>query len=159
MDLTPEQQAARTFLQDNKHLTAVIASVSKAGLPHAATIYYYTDDALNFYFLTATGTQKYDNLLANPKASIVIGTGPELTTMQGFGTSTLLEKGSDEEAVAMVKIKKRLAEHDGTWPIFQLERFDDETIAVFKFVPESLVLLNLEDNCLPVTASDIKQII
>jgi uncharacterized protein YhbP (UPF0306 family) len=151
---------ALTFLQGSQQLTAVVASVDATGQPHAATIYYYVDADFNFFFLTATGTRKYQNLLTQHKSAIVVGTGPELTTIQGSGSCALLEKNSDEESMAMLHIKKRLAEHDGTWPIFQLEQFDDEAIAVFKFTPTSLQLLNLvSDNNLPATTKDIQSIL
>lgn len=157
---TTTQKAVLEFLQSPSQLTAVIATVDKNSEPQAATVYYYANQELHFYFLTATGTHKYENLIENPSTAIVIGTGPEKTTIQGNGQSVLLEKGSDEEAMAMIKIKKRLNEQDGTWPIFQMEEFDDEAIAVFKFTPTSLQLLNLEsDNNLPITTQDIETII
>jgi hypothetical protein len=47
-----------------------------------------------------------------------------------------------------------------TWPIFQLDDFEGESIAVFKLNTLTLQLLNLEEgNDLAVTKDDIQQIL
>jgi uncharacterized protein YhbP (UPF0306 family) len=139
----------------------VIGSCPSDGDTHVATVYYYVDDNFNFYFLTATNTRKYKNLLENPNAAIVVGFGPSQTTIQGQGTATLLEKASDEENNAIAQIKKQLQDHNNeTWPVFQLDAYDNESIAVFKLVPQRLQLLNLESSSgLAVTKEDVLQII
>jgi len=161
METDQMKAAAYEFLTDPERLTAVIGSCPADGNSHVATVYYYLDDAFNFYFLTATSTQKYKNLRENANAAIVVGFGPSQTTIQGQGTATLLEKTSEEENKAIALIKKRLTDHrNETWPIFQLDAYDDESIAVFKFTPNRLTLLNLEhDSGLAVTTKDVLQII
>lgn len=161
MDTNQIKSMALTFLTEPERLTAVIGSCPTDGNTHAATVYYYVDTQFNFYFLTATNTQKYKNLQENSNAAIVVGFGPSQTTIQGQGSAMLLEKASLEEKEALVHIKKRLQEHnDETWPIFQLDSYDRETIAVFKLVPDRLQLLNLEDSSgFAVTSEDIMQII
>jgi uncharacterized pyridoxamine 5'-phosphate oxidase family protein len=155
------KKTALEFLNDSERLTAVIGSCPLDGNTHVATVYYFADDLFNFYFLTATGTQKYRNLLENPNAAIVVGFGPSYTTIQGQGAAVLLEKSSAEEREAIAQIKKRLQDHnDETWPVFQLDSFEGESIAVFKFIPATLQLLNLEhDNGLSVTTVDTLQIL
>ena len=161
METQDIKKAALNFLNEPDRLTAVIGSCPPDGNTHVATIYYYVDNNFNFYFLTATSTQKYENLLANPNAAIVVGFGPSYTTIQGQGAAVLLEKSSAEENEAIAQIKKRLQEHDGeTWPIFQLDDYIDESIAVFKFSPTALQMLNLEhDNGLTVTTESVLQIL
>jgi hypothetical protein len=87
----------------------------------------------------------------------VIGFGPSYTTVQGQGTILLLKKSSEEELEAIAHIKKRLQDHnDETWPIFQLDEYESGSIAVFKLIPQTLGLLNLEkDNQLVVTDEEI----
>lgn len=155
------KEAALTFLQQPDRLTAVIASCPGDGDTHAATVYYYVDSNFNFYFLTATNTKKYNNLLENPNAAIVVGFGPSYTTIQGQGVTQLLKKGSDEENQAIAHIKKRLQDHNNeTWPVFQLDAYDSETIAVFRLIPDQLTLLNLEETSgLTITKEDVQQII
>lgn len=161
MESNDIKQVALQFLTEPQRLTAVIASSPLDGNTHAATVYYYVDNEFNFYFLTATGTQKYRNLLENKNAAIVVGFGPSYTTMQGQGAATLLEKDSIEERDAIAHIKHRLHNHnDETWPIFQMDEFEDQSIAVFQFTPATLHLLNLEqDSALPVTIESSQQII
>jgi len=155
------KKTALEFLNDPERITAVIGSCPTDGNTHVATVYYYVDDHFNFYFLTATNTQKHRNLLENPNAAIVVGFGPSYTTVQGQGAAVLLEKNSAEERESIAHLKKRLVDHNNeTWPIFLLDDYIDQSIAVFKFVPETLQLLNLErDNQLPITTDDTLQIL
>jgi len=161
MDSITIKTAALKFLNEPDRLTAVIGSCPSDGNTHVATVYYYVDNNFNFYFLTASNTQKYKNLLENPNAAIVVGFGPSRTTIQGQGTAALLEKGSDEENNAIAQIKKRLQEHnDETWPVFQLDAYASESIAVFKLTSDTLHLLNLEHSSgLAVTTEDVLQIL
>jgi nitroimidazol reductase NimA-like FMN-containing flavoprotein (pyridoxamine 5'-phosphate oxidase superfamily) len=161
MELSELKKNALEFLNEPKRITAVIGTSSLDNIPYTATVYYHVDDDFNFYFLTATGTQKYQNLQANPQAAITIGFGPSYTTMQGGGPVELLEKNSAEEKAAIAHLKERLQAHGNeTWPIFQLDEFEGESIAVFKLNTLTLQLLNLEQgNDLAVTENDIQQIL
>lgn len=151
--------AALQFLSQQNNLTAVIGTCCD-NLPHSATVYYVVDEDLHFYFLTAIDTTKYNQLLKNNKASVVVGFGPTYVTMQGHGTTELLTKGSPEENQALALIKNRISETGHTWPLFQLSDFDDNAIAVFKLTPSVLSLLNLEvDNGLTVDTKAIQRII
>lgn len=153
------QDAALQFLLKPENLTAVIGTCENHQ-PHSATVYYVVDESLNFYFLTATNTTKYNQLIANNTASIVVGFGPAYVTMQGHGETELLTKGSDTEKHALALIKNRLLAAKHTWPLFQLSAFDSESIAVFKLTPTTLSLLNLEsDNGLKVDTETIQKII
>lgn len=148
------------FLRAKENITAVIATTSETAIPHAAVVYYFVDENFNFYFLTATASQKYKNLSANHQMAVAIGFGPKYVTIQGQGEATLLEKRSEEENQAIAKIYMRLEANDSTWPAFQLDKNDREQMAVFKFTPRSLTLLNLEpDNGLVVTNEDLLPII
>lgn len=155
------KKAALKFLTEPNNLTAVIGSCPGDGDTHVATVYYYADNSFNFYFLTATNTAKYKNLLENPNAAIVVGFGPSYTTIQGRGAVQLLTKSSAEENEAIVFIKKRLQDHNNeTWPVFKLDAYDSESIAVFKLIPNKLQLLNLEESSgLTVTTENVLQIL
>jgi len=155
------RKTALQFLTEPNQITAVIGSCPNDGNTHVATVFYYVDREFNFYFLTAANTTKYRNLLENPNAAIVVGFGPAQTTIQGQGTTTLLKKASDEENNAIARIKKRLQDHNNeTWPVFQLDAYDSESIAVFKLTPDTLNLLNLEHSSgLAVTNEDVLPIL
>jgi len=161
MELVELKKRALEFLNEPARITAVVGTSSLDNVPYTATVYYHVDDDFNFYFLTATGTQKYLNLRANPQAAITIGFGPSYTTMQGGGPVQELTKGSDKEKLAIGHLKERLQKHGNpTWPIFQLDEFHGESIAVFKLNTVTLQLLNLDDeNDLAVTENDIQQIL
>jgi nitroimidazol reductase NimA-like FMN-containing flavoprotein (pyridoxamine 5'-phosphate oxidase superfamily) len=161
METTDIQKNALAFLTESDRLTAVVGSSAADGNCHVATIYYYVDNNFNFYFLTATHSQKYNNLMENPNAALVVGFGPNQTTIQGQGAAILLEKSSEEEKEAIAHIKHRLQNHENeTWPIFQLDTYDSQSITVFKFIPDTLQLLNLEhDGGLEVTTQGVVQII
>ena len=160
MNTPANQSKILKYLQSTQNLTAVIVSVDSAFIPHGATVYYLVDDLLHFYFLTATHTHTYVNLSTNPQAAIVVGVGPHQTTVQGNGAARLLQKNSESEKEIIAQLKERLQKQTVSWPIFQLTTFERETIAVFKYTPESLQLLNLEtENDLPVTSDEALVII
>lgn len=150
------------FLKSTDNITAALATVTPEGAPRVATIYYFVDDEFNFYFLTATNTQKYNNLIENSAASLITGFGPGYTCVQGSGSATQLEKGSAEEKLAIARIKEhmRAFEEHTTWPIFQLEDYTSEALAAFKFTPDTLELLNLDkEQNLPLTDQTLLSIL
>lgn len=160
METSHIKENSLRFLREKENITAMIATVSETGIPHAAVVYYFIDEDFNFFFITASNSVKYKNLLSNSQMSIAIGFGPKYVTIQGHGQATMLEKRSEAENQAIAKIYMRLEANDSTWPAFQLDKNNREQISVFKFVPTSLTLLNLEnDNGLIVTDDDLQKII
>ena len=59
------------FAKDQK--LAVIATASKTGMPEAALINIAITPDLEIIFETTSATRKFDNLLHNPRVSLVIG--------------------------------------------------------------------------------------
>lgn len=145
METNTLQKTSLEYLKDEKSITAVIATTSHDGTAHTALIYYSIDDTFNFYFLTLNDSEKFKNLLVNPKISITVGFGPAYVTMQGSGVATLLEKGSVDENRAILNIRERITSAKRYWPVLQLPEASIEKIAVFKIIPETLRLLNLEE--------------
>ena len=162
MDNTQIKDFALRFLNEKENITAVIGTSTKEGMPHAAVIYYYVDEVFTFYFLTVTNTQKYKDLMENPNVSLAVGFGPAYITIQGQGTAEVISKGSEEENRTIVKINNRLREKDRHWPVFQIPDLEKEEISVFKIMPHTLRLLNLnlnEENCFATFKDDFQQII
>ena len=60
-----------TFLR--KYKLAVQASVTPSGAPQSAVVGFAVSDALEIIFDTLKSTRKYQNLVANPRISLVIG--------------------------------------------------------------------------------------
>ncbi|HSX02400.1 MAG TPA: pyridoxamine 5'-phosphate oxidase family protein [Candidatus Saccharimonadia bacterium] len=72
----------------NEHPVGVLATVSKAGQPHAAAVYVTCDQLLNVFFITKQDTQKNYNLLANAHAALTVYDAYSLTTVQLSGRAT-----------------------------------------------------------------------
>lgn len=59
------------FLESSK--TCVIATVDDQGKPMAATVGFSHDENFEIIVATSEQTQKYKNILANPKVALVVG--------------------------------------------------------------------------------------
>lgn len=84
MSLTKED--VLEFIHQNK--LAVLSTVDDQGFPHAAPVYYMTDEQLNFYFMTATQTAKHTNLLHRSHVSLTIVNEGQNKTLQIKGEAT-----------------------------------------------------------------------
>lgn len=87
------------------HDLLVLATASSAGVPHAAPVFYVSDDA-TVYFSTADNTASGKNLAENAFASIAVADDPnrdgdwsDARGVQISGPVTRLE-GADAEAAA-----------------------------------------------------------
>ena len=69
-DTEEKRDEALSFLVD--HDIGVLATTSRAGEPHARTVYYTCDDSFKIYFITLKNTRKADDLLASPRAAFVV---------------------------------------------------------------------------------------
>lgn len=67
MDFTQVSQ----FLESSK--TCVIATVDDQGKPMAATVGFSHDENFEIIVATSEQTQKYKNILANPRVALVVG--------------------------------------------------------------------------------------
>lgn len=109
------------FLQ--KHKTAVIATSSGSGAPEAATITYLFDDDFNFYFITRRQSRKLQNILKNPKVSIVVGTHSDaFETAQIEGTATVIE--NPDRFVVSYLTKTIKLDEPQWWPLFKIRGAD-----------------------------------
>lgn len=73
------------------HGAGVLATATPDGVPSAATVYFVTDDELNFYFVTKEKTTKHKNLQVNSHVSIAISDAKSQTTLQIDGKATAIE--------------------------------------------------------------------
>lgn len=83
IEISESKEHILDFLKQNT--TAVLATASKDGEPHAATIYYMIDDDLNFYFITKRDTTKSQNLKSGGRAALAIYEEGTQTTVQAVG--------------------------------------------------------------------------
>lgn len=68
------------FLQANP--VGVLTTVDPNGDPHATVIYFSIDPQFNILFMTKNETKKYDNLLHNNHAMLLVYDTPTQTTVQ-----------------------------------------------------------------------------
>ena len=80
----PFMTPTKIFNELPQSKTCTLATASASGKPEAATIEFAIDKDNNFYFETFPFYRKYNNLNANPRASIVITN--ESSTAQIDGT-------------------------------------------------------------------------
>ncbi len=152
--MTNNEQAKKdavSFLREN--VTAVVAT-SFNDEPRASTIYYYMDDAFNFYFITKRNTSKYINIEMNPRAALVIGMGPEHITVQARGKAELITDDQEREKIVNSLMEIHAREHIKTWPIEELEKFKDRNRVVFKISPTQVLFMNLDSTAYPNSISD-----
>lgn len=120
------------------HFTMVVATATPEGIPHAATVFYASDDSFHFYFATGMESQKYKNIYQNSHVAFTIGTGPEVVTVQGEGVAHLLAEGQDD-IVALLAERFEL-HRSPHWPIWSLPH---KGVAIMKISPARLTLLTL----------------
>jgi pyridoxine/pyridoxamine 5'-phosphate oxidase len=78
MSLDPQNRAEiAAFVREEGR--AVVATVTSAGEPEAALVDIAVDDEGAFFFTARNIARKLDNLRANPKAAMVIGTTSDVS--------------------------------------------------------------------------------
>ena len=146
--MTNEDLKKEAFQFLDEHVTAAMATVNLLGEPEVATMYYYTDDDFNFYFISARNSQKLKNIEANKNVAIVVGFGPAPITIQVGGIVEIRYDFNDE---FVNKIFEKINFHNlDQWPVLQLEK---EGLIILKVKPKWLVLLNFDKEGHPNTYS------
>lgn len=143
-----EDLKKETFKFLGEHVTAAVATVSATGEPEIATMYYYTDDDFNFYFISAKNSQKLKNIEINKNVAIAVGFGPAPITVQAGGVAEISYDFNEE---FVNKIFEKINFHNlDQWPVLQLEK---EGLVLLKVKPKWLVLLNFDKKGHPTTYS------
>lgn len=137
------KKMALEFLKANK--TAILATSSRAGNPQAAVLFYAIDDDFTFNFITDNKSVKFLNLKENPHVSIVVGAGPEITTIQCGGHAEIVDYIKElrraERIIRNVHENSRL--HGGP-PALPILMNPGVELGVFVVKPEWMTMLNLE---------------
>src|SRR3989338_3845093 len=71
---------------------AVLATASRLGTPHAATVFFDVDGDFNIFFFSSAGTQKMHHLRRNKHVAMVGGARKGPTTVQIAGDAYILEE-------------------------------------------------------------------
>ena len=85
------------FLKSHKEAT--LASVSSAGSPQAATVYYGIDSKFNLYVITGSLSRKFKNITKNPKVALVVTDVKKLVTIQIEGKATLVRRSKKTKTI------------------------------------------------------------
>lgn len=80
---TAEHNRVHAFLK--KHQMGILSTAGEAGTVWGAAVYFVTDDDLNIYFVTRTGTFKYKNIEAQPFAALTVADSETQITVQLSG--------------------------------------------------------------------------
>ncbi len=122
----------------------VISTVSSTGEPQAAVVYYFVDEHFNFYFMTSIGSKKCENIKENGKVAFVVGTGPEVITVQGGGTAKALDQ--KEAEIFFQMIEQIALKSSYQWPLLTLAK---NGFCTFRIKPNWMVLLNFHKDQYP----------
>lgn len=143
--MTREEIRKLTLKFLREHKTAVLATATRQGEPQAATVFYYIDDDFTFNFVTDKKSRKFQNLKDNPHVAIVVGSGPDVMTVQCGGHAEIIDYGNDTKTAE--EIAKKVMKNSslgGAPPGLPVLLYPLVELAYFKVKPEWMVLLNLE---------------
>ena len=135
-----KKQEAYDFLQ--RHKLGVLSTKSQEGQPWGAAIYCYIDEQLNFYFFTHTNTQKYHNLVEDPRAALTVVDEYTQTTVQTAGGIAVLPPGDERDAI----FQKLTAIHPSgqySW-VTPIKKLGNSERAVLKLTPDVLQFSNFK---------------
>ena len=90
MPVKMSEQRSKVAAFIKSHPVGVLATANTVGYPHAATVYFVSDEDLNIYFVTKEDTLKHKNLKQNPLASIAIYDAAQQITLQAHGKATVI---------------------------------------------------------------------
>ncbi len=125
---------------------AVVSTVSKEGLPQAATVFYWVDETVHggfsLYFVTRRHTRKFSNIMHNPAVAVVVGTDMDPHTVQIEGEAELVEVGESVTqlgrlAMLVGKHPKVAALYTGAfYPKDPFSGIEGKDFAVFRVSPK-----------------------
>jgi general stress protein 26 len=84
VNLSENYPRMQSFLET--HSVGILATASREGIPHAATMYFVIGPELELYFVTRQETTKHRNLSENPNAALAVFDAASQTTVQAMGT-------------------------------------------------------------------------
>ena len=119
------------FLQN--HPAGVLATVDPNGDPHAAVIYYSTDESLTVTFLTKDGTKKSDNLAHYNHAMLTVFDEKLQTTVQVTGIVTKIT--SDTEISQLFRSMLRASLHHGRSAVPPITRLQKGQFVGYRLKP------------------------
>lgn len=130
MESTDKKHQALSFLHG--HRTGVVASVTKDGKPHAATIYYYVADDFSIYFLTKVSTKKYQIHKETQRVAFVVSDEQIPQTVQIEGT--IEEVSPENQDMKILANLTEIITMNATYPA-PLTKLGNSGVVLMKIVP------------------------
>lgn len=127
-------QKVHAFLRH--HPMGILSTVSSDGRPWGSAIYYTADQDFNFYFVTRTGTLKYQNLEEIPHVSLTVADSSTQTTVQIAGEISKLPV-KDYMNFLFDKLAGIRPKGDHAWAP-PLEKIHNGNYQAFKLTPTKL---------------------
>lgn len=131
MNPDPKTQESLSFL--GSHAVGVLATLSPAGEPHARTVYYVSNSALEVFFLTLSGTRKVEDINDNHRAAFVVSDEVVPKTLQIEGIISELTDTAEIDTVVkkLMDIFTSKGEH-----FAPLAHLDSGRVLFYKLSPE-----------------------
>lgn len=114
------------------HFQATLATVSEQGQPMTATIYYVTGPRNTIRCITRQNTQKYTNILANPRAAVTIADHDRAIALNMIGSIIeITDTGERDKVVQSILIIGQKQNQDQA-PIVKLQ---EGAFVALEFIP------------------------
>jgi general stress protein 26 len=106
VNLSENHPKMQSFLES--HNVGILATASKLGVPHAATMYFVIGPNFQIHFVTRQDTTKHRNISENPQVALAIFDAASQTTVQAMGTveevtDTALQANIYNQVLAITK--------------------------------------------------------
>lgn len=113
-----------------KSRLAVLSTSDRKGQSHPSVVWYFMlNDAFELFILTRRHTQKYKDILVNPKVGLVVGFGPKPDTIQMHGIAKPMKKVAARGMLAEAiennpPLKKRYLKLGSSSPFLKMKGLD-----------------------------------
>jgi len=119
------------------HPIGVLSSVDPNGEPHGVVIYYQIDRNFHIYFVTRTGTKKYDNLKHSDHVMLTVFEAETQATAQIIGhASEIIDESVNTIAIAGAILSASLKSARGQPP--PITKLEEGEYAVFQLIPKQM---------------------
>jgi nitroimidazol reductase NimA-like FMN-containing flavoprotein (pyridoxamine 5'-phosphate oxidase superfamily) len=136
MDNLKSREDLLKFLRD--HFVATLATIKDGISPTGTTVYYYTDDEFNFYFLTKDDTEKFKNIQRNPRVALVVTNSEALQTVQVEGEAEVADFGEEKYSKILDDFVMSLKSRGKEWENLPINHIYKGYFSLIKIKPNWL---------------------
>ncbi|MDL2341971.1 MAG: pyridoxamine 5'-phosphate oxidase family protein [Patescibacteria group bacterium] len=132
INVSDDNPRIREFLRNFN--VGVLATASRDGLPHAATIYFTTESDYSVYFVTKQKTTKSSNLQDNPRAALAVFDAATQTTVQVAGDVEIIEDVEEVQRLFSIMLTISHQTSDGHQP--PISKLDAGKYVAYRLKPQ-----------------------